>query len=180
MPDTFYETSCYNRVYAYKYMYMYLYLNNQCILSVLFNPLTAKLFNMNFHPLEIVSRWRDPQLQVGENYSDLTKWRSTVFKIADWCHILSLTCLKGGTVCANNKWKAEYMRHWRLKGWKSFVEHHSILTPFIPFKPNSTTSCLRQVQCWMKKCIAHPIYMKIFYIYENIRQCWEKSLLFYI
>ena len=54
MPDTFYETSCYNRVYAYKYMY--LYLNNQCILSVLFNPLTAKLFNMNFHPLEVVSR----------------------------------------------------------------------------------------------------------------------------
>ena len=44
------------------------------------NPLTAKLFNLNFHPLEIVSRWRDPQLQVSENYSDLTRWRSTVFK----------------------------------------------------------------------------------------------------
>ena len=40
------------------------------------NPSTAKLFN--FHPLEVVSRWRDPQLQVGENYSDLAKWRSTV------------------------------------------------------------------------------------------------------
>ena len=26
------------------------------------NPLTAKLFNLNFHPLEVVSRWRDPQL----------------------------------------------------------------------------------------------------------------------
>ena len=45
-----------------------------------FNPLTAKLFNLNFHPLEVVSRWRDPQLQVSLNYSDLTKWRSTVFK----------------------------------------------------------------------------------------------------
>ena len=33
------------------------------------NPLTAKLFNLNFHPLEAVSRWRDPQLQVSENYS---------------------------------------------------------------------------------------------------------------
>ena len=44
------------------------------------NPLTAKLFNMNFHPLEVVSRWREPQLQVSENYSDLTKWKSTVFK----------------------------------------------------------------------------------------------------
>ena len=40
-----------------------------------FNPLTAKLFNLNFHSLEIVSRSRDPQLQVSENYSDLTKWR---------------------------------------------------------------------------------------------------------
>ena len=44
------------------------------------HPLTAKLFNLNFHPLEVMSRWRDPQLQVSENYSDLTKWRSTVFK----------------------------------------------------------------------------------------------------
>ena len=32
-----------------------------------FNPFTAKLFNLNFHPLEAVSRWRDPQLQVSEN-----------------------------------------------------------------------------------------------------------------
>ena len=31
------------------------------------NPLTAKLFNLNFHPLEVVSRWHDPQLQVSEN-----------------------------------------------------------------------------------------------------------------
>ena len=29
-----------------------------------FNPLTAKLFNLNFHPLVVVSRWRDPQLQI--------------------------------------------------------------------------------------------------------------------
>ena len=42
--------------------------------------LTAKLFNLNFHPLEVVSRWRDPQLQVSENYSALTRWRSTLFK----------------------------------------------------------------------------------------------------
>ena len=32
------------------------------------NPLSAKLFNLNFHPLEVVSRWRDPQLQVSQNY----------------------------------------------------------------------------------------------------------------
>ena len=47
---------------------------------IYFNPLTAKLFNLNFHSLEVVSRLRDPQLQVSENYSDLTKWRSTLFK----------------------------------------------------------------------------------------------------
>ena len=48
--------------------------------------LTAKLFNLNFHPLEVVSRWRDPQLQVSENYSDLTIWRSTLFK---YCWLMS-------------------------------------------------------------------------------------------
>ena len=50
------------------------------------NPLTATLFNLNFYPLEVVSRWRDPQLQVGKNYSDLAKWRSTVFK---YCWLMS-------------------------------------------------------------------------------------------
>ena len=52
--------------------------NYKPILGV--NPLAAKFFNWNFHQLEVVSRWRDPQLQVSENYSDLTKWRSTNFK----------------------------------------------------------------------------------------------------
>ena len=46
------------------------------------NPLTAKLFYRDFHPLEVVSRWRDPQLQVSENYSDLT----AVFK---YCWFMS-------------------------------------------------------------------------------------------
>ena len=35
------------------------------------NPYPAKVIYLNFHPLEIVSRYRDPQLQVGENYSYL-------------------------------------------------------------------------------------------------------------
>ena len=51
------------------------------------NPLPAKLFNLNFHPLEVVCRWRDSQLQVSENYSNLTKSRSTVFK---YCWLMSL------------------------------------------------------------------------------------------
>ena len=38
------------------------------------NPLSAKFArNRNFHPLEAVSRWRDPQPQVSENYPELTK-----------------------------------------------------------------------------------------------------------
>ena len=35
----------------------------------LVNPQSAKLNHLNFHPLEVVPRYRDPQLQVGENYS---------------------------------------------------------------------------------------------------------------
>ena len=35
------------------------------------NPFHAKLSNLIFHPLEAVSRYRDPQLQVGEKYAYL-------------------------------------------------------------------------------------------------------------
>ena len=70
-------------------------IRTDCKVILWLNPLTAKFFNLNFHPFEVVSCWRDPQLQVSENYSDLTKWRSTLFKY--WCHILSLTYLKCGT-----------------------------------------------------------------------------------
>ena len=33
------------------------------------NSLSAKLSNFNFHSLEVVSRYRDPQLPLGEHYS---------------------------------------------------------------------------------------------------------------
>ena len=69
------------------------------------NPLTAKLFNWNFQSLEVVSRWRDPQLWVSENYSDLTKWKSTNFNLADYCHFLSLTGLKADMWCAKKMQK---------------------------------------------------------------------------
>ena len=48
-----------------------------------FKALAAKLFNWDFHPLEVVSRLRDPQLQLSENYLNLTKLRSTNF-ISCW------------------------------------------------------------------------------------------------
>ena len=51
-------------------------------------PLTAKLFNWNFHQLKVVFCWRDPQLQV-------TKCRSVIFKTC-WLmsRFVNLKCLK--------------------------------------------------------------------------------------
>ena len=43
-----------------------------------FDPWIAKLFNLNFHPLEVVSRYRDPQFQVAENYSYLFNLRPEI------------------------------------------------------------------------------------------------------
>ena len=41
------------------------------------NSYLAKLFYLNFHTLEVMSRQRDPQLQVGENYSYLIFFHTT-------------------------------------------------------------------------------------------------------
>ena len=45
--------------------------------------------------------------------------------IADWCHMLSLACLKGDTYCANKKIKTEYIRHRRLN---RLIWHRSSLS----------------------------------------------------
>ena len=34
----------------------------------------------NFHPLEVVSRYREPQLKVGKNYSHLLNLRRGIYK----------------------------------------------------------------------------------------------------
>ena len=44
------------------------------------NPYTAKLVYLNFQPLEVVSRYRDPQPQVVENYSYLFNLGPTFYK----------------------------------------------------------------------------------------------------
>ena len=44
-------------------------------------PWSAELQNLNFLPLEVVSRYRDPQLKVGENYSYLA---SNICKFWSW------------------------------------------------------------------------------------------------
>ena len=43
-------------------------------------PLLTKLSDLYLHPLEVVSRYRDPQLQVGVNYSYLFSLRSKICK----------------------------------------------------------------------------------------------------
>ena len=48
-----------------------------------FNPYPAKLIYLNFHPLEVVARYRDPQLQVVENELYLFNLSTDIFK--SWC-----------------------------------------------------------------------------------------------
>ena len=43
----------------------------QIIQIDIIHSLVAMSSDLMFHPLEVVSRYRDPQLQVGENYSYL-------------------------------------------------------------------------------------------------------------
>ena len=47
------------------------------------NPYPANLIYLNFQPLEVVSRYRNPQLQVDENYSYLFKLSTNICK--SWC-----------------------------------------------------------------------------------------------
>ena len=49
--------------------------------NTLINLNTTNLNNLNFHPHEVVSRYRDPQLQVGENYSYLPNLRPNIRKL---------------------------------------------------------------------------------------------------
>ena len=61
----------------------------------------------NFKWVKIIQIWQNG----GQLFSNL----------AGWCHILSLTYLKCGTWCSYKKWKPEYMRHRRVKGWGSIL-----------------------------------------------------------
>ena len=42
------------------------------------SPYPAKLIYLNFHPLEVVARYRDPQILVGENYAYLFNFRPNI------------------------------------------------------------------------------------------------------
>ena len=42
-----------------------------CVCFYLCAIIVANINNFNFHPFEVLSRYSDPQIQVGENYSYL-------------------------------------------------------------------------------------------------------------
>ena len=44
------------------------------------NPYPAKVIYLNFQPLEVVRRYRDPQLHVAENYSYLFNFITNICK----------------------------------------------------------------------------------------------------
>ena len=44
------------------------------------NPHSIELFNLNFQSLEVVSRYRDQQLQVAENVCDLQKLGLNIYQ----------------------------------------------------------------------------------------------------
>ena len=50
------------------------------------NPFPTKFPTLNFHPLQVVSRRRDPQLKVGENYSYLFNRRPKTFANREFEH----------------------------------------------------------------------------------------------
>ena len=51
--------------------------------SIIFNPYPAKLIYLNFSLLEVVSRYRDSQPRVVENYSKLFNLNINICK--SWC-----------------------------------------------------------------------------------------------
>ena len=57
------------------------------------NHLNVNLNNLNSHPPEVVSRYRDPQLQVGKNYKYLLNWRQNICKSLNIHFIYNITDL---------------------------------------------------------------------------------------
>ena len=91
--------------------------------------LPAKLFNWNFNPREVVSRWRDPPLQVSGNCSDLTKWRSRILKS---CWLMSrfvIIMFKCWYLMCQWKKKRNGNRDWRLNGSRDVSDTYKVTFP---------------------------------------------------
>ena len=51
-------------------------------MASLLNPWSTEIFNSNFHSFEVVSRYRDTQLQVTENVPDLQNLRPNIYQFS--------------------------------------------------------------------------------------------------
>ena len=63
-----------------EYQYKLFDLAEQISKKLLHNACITKLNNVNFYPFEVVSCYRDPQFQVGDNYSFSFNLRPNIFK----------------------------------------------------------------------------------------------------
>ena len=68
---------------------------------LLINPFTTDLIFLIFYPLEVVFRYRDPQLQVGKKYSDLFNLRPNLFAI--FVDLPQIPLSKTVFICVNRK-----------------------------------------------------------------------------
>ena len=73
LPETFMMISNWKTLWS-------LWIIDNTISVVRVDPYPAKFIYLNFHPLEVVSRYRDPQLQVVWNYTYLFILSTDIYK----------------------------------------------------------------------------------------------------
>ena len=73
-----------------------------CDVVSCFNHYPAKFIYLNFQPLEFVFRYRDPQLQVVENYLYLFNLRTNIYKCWFW-RLKSIPTLWEEIICKGRR-----------------------------------------------------------------------------
>ena len=124
-----------------------------------FNPYPAKLVYLNFQPLEVVSRYRDPQPQVVKNYSYLFNLRPNIYKFdvyfisyTQWFNRL-ITLIKCEDVPLDMKGCICYFAKWQIhpfisNGTKSY---HMPLVTHCLTEPELDKPPVRIWEvCWVK------------------------------
>ena len=75
----------------------------------------------NFHPLEVVSRWRDPQLQVGENLT------LNLFNL-----IVGDVCLYFGSNSDTQKYNMKVQLNYNRKSYHNCMKKFIVFFRFTP------------------------------------------------
>ena len=104
----------------------------------LHKPLSCYL---NFHPLEVVSRYRDHQLQVGENYKYVFNWSRNICK--SWCLDTHLIPQNSDLVNQSNRLKTTIVV---IRGIRvmMFIFSGEIWTRV---SNENNTTCLTRIKC---------------------------------